>query len=185
MVRSAEEVAVRWWIGLLVVSGCEATEPGVAQPYSEECKAGGLGPIRDASGTFEVVGPEDAPNEFGVGIERGATGSLLVHACVKSLDDEILDRLNFDIELVLFELDDQPIDLPVSADATGVNQLWGTVSDWDDVTSWTDGGGFLHFRRGSSSFSELDKDGRLVGTIDVTETDPAGHPMTVNVDLSW
>lgn len=176
---------MRWWVGLLVVSGCEAAEPGVAQPYSEACKAQGLGTISNASGTFEVVGPEDAPASFGVGTEVGATGSLLVHACVPSLDGEVLDRLNLDIELVLFEIDDQPIDLPVNADATGLNLLWGTVSDWDEVTSWTGGGGFLHFQRGSSSFSELDKDGRLVGTIDVTETDPAGVPMTVNLDLTW
>ena len=176
---------MRWWVGLLFVTGCQTSEPGVAQPYSDECKAKGLGPIRDASGTFEVVGPEDAPPSFAVGTEIGATGSLLVHACVGSLDSELLDRLNLDLELVLFDLDDQPIDLPVNLDATTVNVLWGTVSDWDEVTSWTGGGGFLTFQRGSSSFSEMDKDGRLVGTIDVTETDPAGTPMTVNLDLTW
>ena len=38
---------------------------------------------------------------------------------------------------------------------------------------------------GSSSFSELDKDERLVGTIEVTQTDPPGQPLTIDVDLSW
>jgi hypothetical protein len=85
----------------------------------------------------------------------------------------------------LFDLDDQPIDLPVGDDATGVNVLWGTVTDWDGVTSWGGSGTFLHLQGGRSSFSELDKQGRLVGTVDVTDTDPAGVPMELALDLSW
>ncbi|MEQ1568219.1 MAG: hypothetical protein ABMA64_21445, partial [Myxococcota bacterium] len=115
----------------------------------------------------------------------GSTGSLNVAACVPSPDDQLLDRLNLDLELVLFDLDDQPIDLGVGGDATGVNVLWGTVSDWDGVTSWSQGATFVYFDGGTSSFSELDKQGRLVGTVDVTVTDPAGAPLQVSLDLSW
>lgn len=167
-------------------SDTDPVEPGVALSYNARCKQDAPGSeIADATGTFLVEGPADAPAAFGVGTWVSGTGSLEIYTCVPSGVNEILDRLNFDIELVLFDIDDQPIDLPVSDDATTVNVLWGTASDWDDVTSWTGTGGFMHFRRGGSSFSELDKDGRLVGTIDVTETDPPGHPMTVTIDLTW
>jgi hypothetical protein len=158
---------------------------GEAHPYSEHCKSEATEPISDASGTFAVTGQPDAPTAFAVGTWVGATGSLNVAACVPSAEDEILDRLNFDLELVLFDLDDQPIDLAVGDDATGVNVLWGTVTDWDGVTSWGQGGTFLNFEGGTSSFSELDKQGRLVGMVDVTTTDPAGVPLQVNLDLTW
>jgi hypothetical protein len=161
-------------------------QPGVARPFNGRCKTEAPGvPIADASGTFEVTGPADAPLAFGVGTWVAGTGSLHVVACVPSAADEILDRLVLDIELVLFDIDDQPVNLAVADDATGVNVLWGTVTDWDGVTSWADGGTFMYFERGSSSFTELDKQGRLVGDIDVTSTDPAGHPMAVALDLTW
>ncbi|MCK6518432.1 hypothetical protein L6R46_25660, partial [Myxococcota bacterium] len=31
----------------------------------------------------------------------------------------------------------------------------------------------------------LDKQGRLVGIVNVTETDPAGDPLSIRVDLTW
>ena len=31
----------------------------------------------------------------------------------------------------------------------------------------------------------LDKQGRLVGTIDVSQTEPAGHAMNIEIDLTW
>ena len=39
--------------------------------------------------------------------------------------------------------------------------------------------------RGGASFTELDKQGRLVGLVNVTETDPAGDPLSIQVDLTW
>lgn len=158
---------------------------GEAHPWSEHCKFEPTEPVADAAGTFRVTGPADAPAAFAVGAWVGATGSLNIAACVPSAQDELLDRLNFDLELVLFDLDDQPIDLPVGDDATGVNVLWGTVTDWDGVTSWGGSGTFLHLQGGSSSFSELDKQGRLLGTVNVTDTDPAGVPMELALDLTW
>ncbi|MEQ1508072.1 MAG: hypothetical protein ABMB14_37935 [Myxococcota bacterium] len=161
-------------------------EPGVAQPYNGRCKQDAPGAaITDATGVFRVTGPPDAPASFGVGTWVSGTGSLEVYTCVPSAASEILDRLNLDLELVLFDIDDQAIDLPVDLDATSVNVLWGTVSDWDGITNWTAGDGFMHFRRGLGSFSTLDKQGRLVGTIDVSETEPAGHAMNIEIDLTW
>jgi hypothetical protein len=155
-------------------------------PFGDHCKFEAPGaPILDAAGTFLVTGPATAPPLFAVGTWVGGTGSLNVVGCVPSASEEILDRLVFAVELVLFDIDDEPIDLAVADDATGVNVLLGTVTDWDGVTDWNPSGTFLNFQRGSSSFSELDKQGRLVGTIDVTATDPAGFPMTVDIDLTW
>ena len=63
--------------------------------------------------------------------------------------------------------------------------LFGDVTDWDGVTSWGQGDTFMQFTAGGASFTELDKQGRLVGLVNVTETDPAGDPLSIQVDLTW
>ncbi len=141
-------------------------------------------PIADASGSFEVTGRDDAPQQWGVGTWTGGTGSLNVYTCVPSQESDLLDALTLDLELVLFEIDDQPVDLEVGTSDT-VNVLWGTVWDIEGITDWTTDESFVNFEDGSSSFSELDKEGRLVGTIEITQTDPPGPPLTIDVDLRW
>lgn len=172
---------------LLTLGGCDGgPKQGGAGPYSEVCKHEAAGAqIHDTTGELAITGPEDAPTELGVGAYEDGTGGLNVVACVPSAATEILDRLVLTMTLTLFEIDDQPVDLPVSDEATELNILYGVVTDWDGVTSWGQGETFTYFADGSASFSELDKQGRLLGVVDVTETDPPGTPMTITVDLSW
>lgn len=155
-------------------------------PYGEVCKHEAAGEtILDATGELTITGRPDAPAELSVGAYEDGTGGLNVVACVPSAETELLDRLVLTMTLTLFEIDDQPIDLPVSDEATDINMLFGDVTDWDEVTSWGQGDTFMQFAAGSASFTELDKQGRLVGLVDVTETDPAGDPLSIQVDLSW
>lgn len=176
-------------IALLTVAllqGCTPVEPGVVQPWSEVCKArGDTFVAEDVVGRFLVEGPSDTPGPFGVGVWIDGTGGLNVWTCIESQPDDLLDRLDFDLTLTLFELDDLAIDLPVTDDAEAINVLWGHLVDWDDVVDWDQDSDFLYLADGEASFSAVDKQGRLVGVISVTETDPPGTPMTITVDLAW
>ena len=172
---------------LLTLNACFSLPGEVAGgPYSEVCKHEAAGePILDTTGSLTITGRDDAPTELGVGAYEDGTGGLNVVACVPSPSTEILDRLVLTMTLTLFEIDDQPIDLPVSNEATELNMLFGDVNDWDEVTSWGQGDTFMQFTAGGASFTELDKQGRLVGIVNVTETDPAGDPLSIRVDLTW
>jgi hypothetical protein len=161
----------------------DSGEPEPRGPYSVECKQDGVNPIADASGTFSITGPDMIPAPFVLGAQLHNTGTLEINSCIPSGPSSVLDALNFDISLILFDLDDQAIDLEV--DNQSVYALRGLVSDWQDITGWADGETFVHFVDGTGSFSEVDKQGRLVGTIAVRETDPPGVAMTINVDLTW
>lgn len=173
-------------LSILLVVGCDGEPNPEPLEYSDTCKHDLPSSIRDTTGSFVVDGPAGTPNRWGVGTSVTGTGSLIVVACDPSLADDILDDLVLDLTLVLFDIDDQAIDLPISNEAVSTNLVTGGVTDWGDVVDW-DGpeGTFLTFTEGSSSWSEVDKDGRLTGVAQVTATDPAGSPMTITMDLSW
>ena len=155
-------------------------------PYSELCKHDMPSPIADATGSLVITGLEDAPVGMPVGASVDGTGGLDILACVPDLgDDAILDDLVLHVRLSLFDHDDAPLDLGVAGDAKGVQVVNGTWTDWHDVVPWDEDGTFLYFAGGSASFSEIDKDGRLVGTVEVTATDPPGYPHQLEIDLSW
>jgi len=177
----------------LVLTGCvfdkSGDTGGELGSYSAVCSHELPGePILDASGTFAVTDVDGAPASFAVGTHLDGTGGLDVVACVpdRENDPPILDDLVLSIGLALFDFDDGAMDLGIGDDADGVNVLTGTASDWHDIVPWDEGGTFMTFEGGVGSFSEIDKDGgRLVGVIDVTETDPRGYDMQIEVDLSW
>jgi len=92
----------------------------------------------------------------------------------------------FTVRLSLFDHDDGPLDMGIGADADGVNQVSGGATDWKDVVAWDEDNTFMYFEAGMGSFSTIDKDGgRLVGIVDVTQTDPPGYEMQVTIDLTW
>lgn len=173
----------------LALAGCDliGSSTALTGPYTEVCKHELSGdPIVDASGLFDIDGPLGTPTNLNMGARVTNTGGLTVVGCVASPQTEILDNLVIEIDLALFDEDDTAMDLPIGVEDAGtVHVLTGTITDWAGITGWTDGA-FIQFETGMGSFTTIDKDGgALVGTIEVTETDPAGLPMTIDVDLSW
>jgi len=157
-------------------------------PYSALCLHDLPSPILDATGTFSIADVEGVPEPLPVGAAVDNTGGLEIVACAPNRQDEnpILDDMVFSVHLSLFDHDDAPMDLGIGDDASGVNVLTGGATDWNDVVDWDEDGTFMSFEAGVGSFSEIDKDGgRLVGVIDVTETDPPGYEMQVTIDLTW
>jgi len=176
----------------LTLTGCvfdKSGDTGGVGSYSSSCQHELPGePILDAFGTFEITGVEEVPPDFALGAHLDGTGGLEIVACVPDRESAspILDDLVFSVSLALFDFDDGAMDLGIGDDADSVNELTGTVSDWHDIVPWDDGGTFMTFEAGVGTFSEIDKDGgSLVGVIDVTETDPRGYDMQVEIDLSW
>lgn len=173
-------------------TGGGATDGGTTDysgmSYSEVCQHDLPSDIADAAGAFEITGVEGAPGPLPAGAALDGTGGLEIVACVPDLESPspILDELVVSVRLSLFDHDDALLDLGVGDDATGVQAATGDITDWGDVVTWDEGGTFLYFTGGQASFSEIDKDGgRLAGAVQVTETDPPGYGMDIEIDLTW